>query len=288
MKIGLCLSGGGINGAAHIGVIKALEEENIKFDCVSGTSSGSIVASLYAMGYTPEDMLELFKNYGKEISKIDWCIIFKLIFGLIFKRKICVEGLNKGTKIEKIINKRAKQKNIKLISDIKMPLIIPSVNLYDGSIYMFTSQQNERKYSDEVITVNNIDIGKAVEASCSYPGIFCPTNYNNQKLVDGGVRENTPWKELKNIGAEKIISVVFEEKKKEKKNVNMLDCITGSMGIMMNELYNYEIEGIEYLLKIKTDKICLLDIEKTEELYKIGYEITKKKIKEINEYLYKL
>ena len=288
MKIGLCLTGGGIKGAAHIGVIKALEEENIKFDCVSGTSSGSIVASLYAMGYTPEDMLELFKNYGKEISKIDWCIIFKLIFGLIFKRKICVEGLNKGTKIEKIINKRAKQKNIKLISDIKMPLIIPSVNLYDGSIYMFTSQQNERKYSDEVITVNNIDIGKAVEASCSYPGIFCPTNYNNQKLVDGGVRENTPWKELKNIGAEKIISVVFEEKKKEKKNVNMLDCITGSMGIMMHELYNYEIEGIEYLLKIKTDKIWLLDIEKTEELYKIGYEITKKKIKEIKEYLYKL
>ncbi len=288
MKIGLCLSGGGIKGAAHIGVIKALEEENIKFDCVSGTSSGSIVASLYAMGYTPEEMLELFKNYGKEISKIDWCIIFKLIFGLIFKRKICVEGLNKGTKIEKIINKRAKQKNIKLISDIEMPLIIPSVNLYDGSIYMFTSQQNERKYSDEVITVNNIDIGKAVEASCSYPGIFCPTNYNNQKLVDGGVRENTPWKELKNIGAEKIISVVFEEKKKEKKNVNMLDCITGSMGIMMHELYNYEIEGIEYLLKIKTDKIWLLDIEKTEELYKIGYEITKKKIKEIKEYLYKL
>lgn len=288
MKIGLCLSGGGIKGAAHIGVIKALEEENIKFDCVSGTSSGSIVASLYAMGYTPEEMLELFKNYGKEISKIDWCIIFKLIFGLIFKRKICVEGLNKGTKIEKIINKRAKQKNIKLISDIKMPLIIPSVNLYDGSIYMFISQQNERKYSDEVITINNIDIGKAVEASCSYPGIFCPTNYNNQKLVDGGVRENTPWKELKNIGAEKIISVVFEEKKKEKKNVNMLDCITGSMGIMMHELYNYEIEGIEYLLKIKTDKIWLLDIEKTEELYKIGYEITKKKIKEIKEYLYKL
>ena len=288
MKIGLCLSGGGIKGAAHIGVIKALEEENIKFDCVSGSSSGSIVASLYAMGYTPEEMLELFKNYGKEISKVDWCIIFKLTFGLIFKREICVEGLNKGTKIEKIINRSAKQKNIKLISDIKMPLIIPSVNLYDGSIYMFTSQQNERKYSDEVITVNNIDIGKAVEASCSYPGIFCPTNYNNQKLVDGGVRENTPWKELKNIGAEKIISVVFEEKKKAKKNVNMLDCITGSMGIMMHELYNYEIEGIEYLLKIKTDKIWLLDIEKTEELYKIGYEITKKKIKEIKEYLYKL
>ena len=57
MKIGLCLSGGGIKGAAHIGVIKALEEENIKIDCISGTSSGSIVAAMYAMGYSSNEMI---------------------------------------------------------------------------------------------------------------------------------------------------------------------------------------------------------------------------------------
>ena len=287
MKTGLCLSGGGIKGAAHIGAIKALEEEGIKIDCVSGTSSGSIVASLYAMGYTPEEMLKLFKNYGKEISKINWLIILKLLLGLLFERKICIEGLNKGDKLAKIIQKSAKDKNVKLISDIKMPLIIPSVNLYNGSIYMFTSLKDERKYSDEIYAVNNIDIGKAVQASCSYPGIFCPTDFDNQKLVDGGVRENTPWKELKEIGTEKIISIVFSEEKKEKKKINILDAITGSMGIMMHELYNYEIEGIEYLLKIKTDKVWLLDIDKTEELYEAGYKATKEKIEEIKKYISK-
>lgn len=288
MKIGLCLSGGGIKGAAHIGVIKALEEEGIKIDCISGTSSGSIVSSMYAMGYTPDEMLCLFKKYGKEIGKVNWWLIIKLVFGLLFKRKICIEGLNNGNKLGKIINEQASKKGIELISDIKMPLIIPSVNLADGSIYLFSSVKNNRKYSDEVILLNNVDIGRAVQASCSYPGVFCPTNINNQKLVDGGVRENTPWKELKDIGAEKVISVVFEEEKKTKKKVNILDCITGSMGIMMHELYNYEVEGIDYLLKIKTRNVWLLDTDKTDELYNLGYQTAKHQMPNIKKYLEKL
>ena len=60
MKLGLALAGGGVKGAAHIGVIKALEENDIKIDTIAGTSIGSIVASLYAMGYQPEKMLEIF------------------------------------------------------------------------------------------------------------------------------------------------------------------------------------------------------------------------------------
>jgi len=285
MKIGLCLPGGGIKGVAHIGVIKALEEENIKIDCISGTSSGSIVASMYAMGYDSDEMLKMFRRYAKEISKINYKLVFKLIFDLIFKRKICIDGLNDGNKLSEIINNKAIKKNIKLISDIKVPLVIPSVNLYDGSIYLFSSVKNNRKYSDDIIVVNNIEVGKAVQASCSYPGIFCPTNFKDKKLVDGGIRENLPWKELKNIGVEKIISVVFEEEKRPKKKVNILDCITGSMGIMMHELYNYEVEGIEYLLKVNTKDVWLLEIEKMEELYNLGYKTAKKEMNKIKRYL---
>ena len=58
-KVGLVMSGGGAKGAAHIGVIKALEENNIPIDYVAGTSIGAIIGSLYAMGYTPEEMLAL-------------------------------------------------------------------------------------------------------------------------------------------------------------------------------------------------------------------------------------
>ena len=285
MKIGLCLSGGGIKGVAHVGVIKALEEENIKIDCISGASSGSIVASMYAMGYNSDDMLKMFRRYAKEISKINYKLVFKLIFGLIFNKKICIEGLNDGNKLSEIINNQAIKKNIRLISDIKVPLIIPSVNLYDGSIYLFSSVKNNRKYSDKVVVMNNIEVGKAVQASCSYPGIFCPTNFKDKKLVDGGIRENLPWKELKNLGADKIISVVFEEEKRPKKKVNILDCITGSMGIMMHELYNYEIVGIEYLLKINTKDVWLLEIEKMEQLYNLVYKTAKKQKNKIKKYL---
>lgn len=285
MKVGLCLSGGGIKGAAHIGVIKALEEENIKIDCISGTSSGSIVAAMYAIGYKADEILKLFKIYGNEIAKINYKIVLRLILGLVFSKKLCIEGLNDGEKLYKIINKYAIKKGIKLISDIKMPLVIPSVNLYDGSLHIFSSIKNNRKYSDEVIFVNNIQIGKAVQASCSYPGVFCPTNINNKKLVDGGIRENVPWKELKDLGAEKIISVVFEKDKKTKKKLNILDCVTTSMGIMMHELYNYEIQGAEYLLKISTKDVWLLEMEKAEELYNLGYEIAKKEMNNIKKYL---
>lgn len=286
MKIGLCLSGGGVKGAAHIGALKALEEENIKIDCISGTSSGSIVSSLYAMGYTPNEIYLLFKKFGKEISKVDILKIIKLIYGLIFKRKIIIEGLNSGNKLYKIVQEQASKKEIKQIKDIKMPLIIPSVNLYNGEIYLFTSLENNRKYSDEYITLNNIEIGRAVQASCSYPGVFCPVNFKNKKLIDGGVRENTPWKELKELGADKIISIVFEKEEKIKKDVNMIDCIIKAMEIQSHELYNYEVDGLEYILKIKTDLTSLLEIEKIDELYKEGYKQTKRNMEKIKSYLY--
>lgn len=286
MKIGLCLSGGGVKGAAHIGVLKALEEENIKIDCIAGTSSGSIVSSLYAMGYTPDEIYRLFKKYAKEISKVNLKNIIKLVFGLLFTGKIVIEGLNDGKKLYKIIQEQARKKKLTRMRDITMPLIIPSVNLYNGAIYLFSSVKNNRNYSDEYIVVNSIEIGKAVQASCSYPGVFCPVDYKNKKMVDGGVRENTPWRELKEIGADKIISVVFEKEKECKKEVNMLDCIIDSMGILTHELYNYEVEGIDYILGIKTEGVSLLDIKKIDELYKEGYKQAKKQMDSIKKYLY--
>lgn len=68
MKKGLCLAGGGVKGAAHIGAIKALEEANIKFDCVGGTSSGSIVACLYACGFRQMKCIKFLKNIVKKLN----------------------------------------------------------------------------------------------------------------------------------------------------------------------------------------------------------------------------
>lgn len=281
MKLGLCLSGGGVKGAAHIGVLKAFEEEGIAFDYISGTSSGSIVATLYAIGYNSEEIYYLFKKYCTKIKYVELNKILKGITGLIFKRKIIIDGLNSGNQIEKIINEACSKKNIENINQIKKYLIIPTVNLYNGEIYFFCSKKNRGEFLDKIKYIYDINIGKAVHASCSYPGVFSPCKYKNIKFVDGGLRENIPWKATKISGADKVISVVFQKEEKEKDYNNVIDVVSSSIDILSHELSTYELAGADYLLNIKTKDVGLLDINKIDYLFNMGYKITKNKIKEI-------
>lgn len=233
------------------------------------------------MGFNYKEILILFKKYSKKIKYIDGKNILKLIYGILIKRKIIIDGLNSGKIIEEIVNEVAGQKNIKKIKDIKMPLIIPSVDIHNGEIYCFCSKSIRSKLSDNIIFDNNIEIGKAVRSSCSYPVVFSPCKYNNTELIDGGIRENIPWKGLKEIGAEKVISIVFEEELNNNCCENIIDVVGNSLNILSHELLNYEIIGTDYLLKIKTNNISLLDMKQIDKLFEIGYKTTKLKIKEI-------
>ena len=98
MKRGICFAGGGIKCASHIGALKAFEEKNIKFDYISGTSSGSIITVLYALGYTSDEMYEIINKYSREINYIEYKKIIKLLFDLIIFKKIKIDGLNSGKK----------------------------------------------------------------------------------------------------------------------------------------------------------------------------------------------
>ncbi len=285
MKKGLCLAGGGVKGAAHIGAIKALEEEKIKFDYVGGTSSGSIVACLYAVGYSADEMYYIFKKYCKKIKYVDFIQIIKLIIGLIFTGKIKIEGLNSGKQIEALINKVCREKNIYNISDLEMPLVIPSVDLCKGEVICFTSCKNRINLSDEIKFVKNIKIGKAVRGSCSYPVIFCPCKYNNIKLIDGGIRENVPWKELKFLGADKVINIIFDDTENNSCSKNLVEIAGRSLSLIGKELSNYELDGSDYNVKIKSEKVNLLDMSKIDELYELGYKQTKKEISNIKKCL---
>lgn len=282
MNYGICFSGGGIKGAAHIGAIKALEEEKLKFDYISGTSSGSIIATLYAAGYSSDEMLKFFKKYAKKIKYVDPKNILILLINLFIKRKIVIKGFNEGTIIERLLNKELNKKNIKNISDIKRELLIPSIDINTGEINVFISKENRAKYLDNIIYINNVNIGKAVRASCSYPVVFSPCKIGGKQLVDGGLRENVPWKLTKEKGADKVLSIIFDEEKNKKNYCkNILEVASNSLGILCHEISNYDLEGADYLLKIKTEKVQLLDYKKIDELYLKGYEQTKQKIKEI-------
>lgn len=285
MSIGICFAGGGIKGVAHIGALKALEEENIKFDYIAGTSSGSIVACLYSIGYNSDEIYEIFKKYINKINYFEIKNIINLILGILIKRKIIITGLNSGKKIEKLINKECAKKEINNINQINKKLLIPCVNLKTGDVHIFSSikNRNRKEYSDNIIYENNINIGKAVRASCSYPGVFSPCIIEDNYMVDGGIRENVPWKELKECGAQKVISIVFQNEIKEKNKIDMFDVISGSMELLCRELSNYELDGADYLIKIKTKNIQLLDKTKLDYLYNLGYIETKGRIKQIKE-----
>ena len=212
-------------------MLKAFEEEKINIDYISGTSSGSIIAALFAMGYNSNEIYYLFNRYSKKIKYINY--------------------KNDGKIIEKIIDDAADLKNIKNINQIKMPLLIPSIEVHNGKIYCFCSQNKRARFSDKTVYVNNINIGRAVRASCSYPLVFEPCKYKNLELVDGGIRENIPWKGLKEFGATTIIGAVFEKEDDGKCCNNVIEVVGNSFEILCHELSNYELEGLEYLIKIK-------------------------------------
>lgn len=279
MSFGLCLSGGGVKGAAHIGVIKAFEERSINVDYIGGTSSGSIVATLYAAGYKSEEIYNIFKKYCKNIKYIDSVNILKMIFGIITTGTIIIDGLNSGKSINKLMSKMCEQKNIYNICDIKMPLVIPSVNMKTGEVMCFTSLK-KRVFSDNTVFINDIEIGKAVQASCSFPAVFSPTKYKNNMLIDGGIRENVPWREVKFLGADKVISVIFENEESHECCNNLIDVTFRSYELMCKELSKYELNGSDYFIKIKSKKVSLLDMSKIDEFYELGYNQAKKFLKQ--------
>lgn len=152
MKLGLALSGGGIRGAVHIGVLKALEENDIKIDIIGGTSSGSLVAVLYAMGYSPIHIYHLFQRYGKVISNIGLGSIINGVGGYLVNKKINISGMNDGILLEQIYNELAKNKNINKMEDMKIPIVIPTTDITDGKEYVFTDQIPAKEPNGKYIT----------------------------------------------------------------------------------------------------------------------------------------
>ena len=280
MRLGLALSGGGIRGAVHIGVLKALEENNIKVDIIGGTSSGSLVAALYAMGYSPIHIYQLFKRYGKTITSMGAGSIINGVGGYIVNKKFNISGISEGKDIEELYNEFAYKKKIYKMSDMKMPIVIPTIDIKSGKEYVFTSKRTkDSKY------INDISVGGAVRASSSFPAVFCPYEYKNYLFLDGGTLDNIPVKEVFKCGADKVISVKFQPINIDKES-NVMDIVFKTIDIMGNKIIEKDVDKSDYILNIPTDdKIGFLDSKQIEKCYKCGYEETIKNIGEIHKIL---
>lgn len=286
MDIGLALSGGGVKGAAHIGVLKVLEKNNIKISMVAGTSIGSMIAALYAMGYNSDEMLKLFLYFSKNIIKADPKYIFS---NIKTTKSILGEGLISGQAIEDAINECANIKGLKYIKDIKLPISIPTVDIKTKKEYIFTNRNIKNEKSNIELKnytkyITDIEIGKAVRASCSYPGVFAPLEYKNYKFVDGGVLNNVPIEELKLLGANKTITVKFPSKDEENPK-SALDILFRSIDIIYDSNDEKKAKNSDYVIDICLPSSAIFDIKKINYCYEKGYKTAMEKMEEIKQKL---
>ncbi|MFZ4631699.1 MAG: patatin-like phospholipase family protein [Patescibacteria group bacterium] len=255
-KIGLALSSGGIRGFALIGVLKALEENNISIDIISGASSGSIVAAHYAL-YKNSDLLKeaIIKNSIKLPS----------IWDLGFRG-----GLVKGNKLKKLTTEMFGKNKF---SNTKIPLEIVATNLRDGGEYIFSKGE----------------IAFSVQASCAVPVLFEPVKTKNQSFVDGGLSDPVPVKALKNMGADITIAVnLYHKNEFINRKFTVIKVALRSSRIAIYNLAQHSIREAniviapdlsEFTLDNKLKKhTSTLGIEK---IIKVGYEETLKHIKDI-------
>ena len=282
MKGGVSLAGGGIRGIAHVGVLKALEENNIKVEAIAGTSAGSIIATLYAMGYSPYYIYLLFKRYARDIINIRSKPIINGITNFIRNNKIGIAGLSDGNEFEKMYDELARKKGFRLIGDIKMPLLVSAVDIGEAKEYIFTNCASRKNIKDNYIT--EIGIGRAVRASSSFPAIFCPCEYKNHIFMDGGVLDNLPTEELKKVYTGKIISVNFESDPVYN-DYDIMNIIMKTLDIMGNKLSINSLKKSDFVLTVPTDGTGLIDVDKMDICYKYGYEIAIKNIDKIRKML---
>lgn len=163
MNIGLVLSGGGMRGAAHIGVIRALEERGISPSHISGSSAGAIVGALYAYGYTWKEILDIFNSF----QVID-----------ITKFALGKPGFIDAEKFYPKLNNYIKNDNF---SVLKKKLTITATNILEGNLTTFTSGQ----------------LIKPILASAAFPGVFSPVEIDESYYIDGGVLNNFPVEYVK-------------------------------------------------------------------------------------------
>jgi NTE family protein len=211
MKLGVAFSGGGIKAAAQLGVMKALYEEGIKPEIFVGTSSGSIVATLLALGNSPDTAFAHFKS-TVDIIDIAYWHIFK---GFITKKDI--KGLAKGKRLERILDEIFDQHRlVELTPPYAPPLGIVSTDLISGKQVIFSNSPSYNKDSiadDNYEWVNDFSrfgdsrLSNVVRASCSFPGIYIPKRYGDYIFVDGGVTNNLPSDIAKALGADRVLSI---------------------------------------------------------------------------------
>lgn len=281
-KVGLVLSGGGAKGMAHIGVIRALEENSIPIDYIAGTSMGAVIGSLYAMGYSPDEMEELirsddFKNWYMGSKDMNYQFYFKQnppTPGIISAQVAIRDSM---TVLRPMLNS--------LVDPLQMNLAF--VDVFSAASAACGNDFNKlfvpfRAVASDVFNKNSIVLSKgmlgdAVRASMSFPFVFRPIKIDSIIAYDGGIYDNFPVDVMvQDFKPDFIIgSVVAVAPGVPEIDVPDEFDIMGQVSSMIIQKSDYNLDP-QLGVKIEFDlrSVSLLDFQKIDEVSELGYNNT--------------
>jgi len=279
-KTGLVLSGGGAKGAAHIGVIKALEENNIPIDYITGTSIGAIIGGLYAVGYSPDEMLELvlsdeFKYWQSGTVADDYIDYFKksedtpefLHFAIGLNDTVVMKTNITSLLPHSLINPI--QMNQAFMGLFSQATAISGWN-FDNLFVPFRCMSADI-YNKKAIKWRNGDLGEAIRSSMTFPFFFKPIWKDGVPLFDGGIYNNFPIDVMKEDFQPGFIvgsAVVGKENRPSENPMNQIEKM-----VMQHTDYSVEEED-GMMIQFDFPDVSLLDFFRARELMEIGYNQT--------------
>lgn len=243
-KIGLALSGGGALGYAHIGFLQAMKEYKFEVDVVSGTSMGSIIGVLYCAGYTPIEILDLVDK--ENMNKIINVIKLNSSFG---------RGLFNHDKLSKILEKSLPSNDFSCLNK----KFYCCVTDFNKATYKFVG---EGAYLKEYII-----------ASASIPVVYEPKEVEGEMYVDGGVMQNLPVEPLLKEECDIIIGVDVISVPNQSEIKGLMNIFARSMALSISSNTESWAEKCNYVITPNLEKYTILDFEKAQELFDIGYEV---------------
>ncbi|HEX9021252.1 MAG TPA: patatin-like phospholipase family protein [Nitrospirota bacterium] len=250
-KIALVLGGGAARGFAHVGVIRALEQEKIPIDMIVGTSVGSLIGAIYA---NDTNSFELeWTAFALEKDDVFDYGILTAFTGM---------GPVKGDKLEEFVKKKVPTQNIE---SLKLPFAAVATDLNRGAR----------------VVLDKGPVARAVRASSSIPGVFNPVDYQGRVLVDGGVTDNIPIDVAREKGADIVIAVDISENVANFNITNLIDVVLQSVNIMFNENTVYKKKDADVLIAPAVGDVSMLDFTQKKRCMQAGIEAAQRAMPEI-------
>lgn len=270
MKLGIALSGGGIKSFSQLPVFRKLQEDGITVDAISGTSMGSVIGSLVACGIDldiiEKGLIEIEEGFVKDKS-----LYIPSLKHLPFSKERMEGGYVDGEILQNRLQKFFDQFGIDHISDAKIPLAIPAVDIVSGRVVVFVS--HPKLYvnpNPEWIVISDVKLSLAIRASCSFPILISAVHFQEYKLIDGGVIINLPLPLLDGYGVNKKIAVTMHSVPKMDEPLKLTNTLTRIYEIQRVEMDKLWLKDADVIINIPLDKVQVFDIGKGNLTIKVG------------------